>query len=253
MIAHSIPLPRLLSRGRPYISRPGDWHYVTASYHKGIFCTALIISAALHFLLIVGSNRAPTPARVKPAPEPETIQMVMPDLAEEKDLPVDELEKTDEAAGVVVPTLMDVPSRVSLDDTFVQPLQMNVPVQTDLTGLRLSTIPVKIARGGGGGFSGKIFDLAQLDRAPQPIVQLPPRFPLAVSKEVDYAEVVVDFVVNTSGDVRSVRIVSSSVSGLDQAVVDAVLKWTFRPGMKGGRKVNAHIRQPFHFKVTPDS
>jgi TonB family protein len=238
--------------GRPYVNRPGDWRYLGVPYRKGLPWTALLVSGALHALLIWGS-RPHQPARPVHVPEPEIIQMVMPEILEEKDQPVEELEDPAEKAGVTVPSLMDVPTRVALDQAFVQLIEVNVPAKVDVTGMKLTVIPVKIARGGHGGVEGKIFDLSQLDRAPEPLSQPPPRFPSAISKVYGHAEVVVDFIVDSSGGVRAIRILSSTTVGMEQPVIDALVKWTFRPGLKGGRKVNVHMRQPFKFNLLNDS
>jgi outer membrane biosynthesis protein TonB len=34
--------------------------------------------------------------------------------------------------------------------------------------------------------------------------------------------------------------------------MDAVVKWKFKPGQRGGRKVNTRVEQPIDFKVTED-
>ena len=186
--------------------------------------------------------------------EEAVIQMVMPDLKDEDEPPPADLaDAAEEPPGIVVPTLMDIPTHLDMADAFVQPLQQNVPVQTDLSGMKLSSIPVRIAQGPRSASGLKnIFDLSQLDRVPQALVQPAPRFPYELTKLVSQAEVVVEFIVDTGGNVRDATIVSSTYRGFEQSTLDGVGKWRFRPGMKGGRKVNTRIRQPVRFSVTKD-
>ena len=243
------PLPRR-APARP-AGRPGDWRYDGLPRPPRIPWLALVVSAGLHAFGLLGFNQGVHPVKAV-VREDAVIQMVMPDLKDDEEPPLADLEDAaEEPPGIVVPTLMDIPTHLDMADAFVQPLQQNVPVQTDLRGMKLSSIPVRIAQGPRSASGLKnIFDLSQLDRVPQAIVQPAPRFPYELTKVVSEAEVVVEFIVDTAGNVREATIVSSTLRGFEQSTLDAVGKWRFRPGMKGGRKVNTRIRQPVRFSVT---
>lgn len=234
-------------------SRTGDWYYHGLPKPARISWLAVLFSLGVHGLLLWGGGDRLAPRPVVVVKDEPIIQMVMPPLEEEEEKPVEELEEQVEIdPGVMVPRLVDLPSVVDLANPFVQPLDMSVSLQTGLDTASLTSIPLKIAQGGprSGGFNS-IFDISQLDRVPQPIVQQPPQFPFNLRKETDHAEVVVEFIVDTRGDTRDVRAVSSTHTGFEQAAVDGVVRWRFRPGMKTGRKVSTRMMVPIRFTVLP--
>ena len=52
----------------------------------------------------------------------------------------------------------------------------------------------------------------------------------------------VDFIVDTSGNVRAPYAASSSQREFESSAVAAVSKWRFRPGKKSGHTVNTHMQ-----------
>jgi protein TonB len=66
-------------------------------------------------------------------------------------------------------------------------------------------------------------------------------------------EVLVDFIVDSNGDVRNAYAVRSSQREFEAAAVQAVSKWKFRPGKKGGRNVNTHMQVPIVFTLNEES
>jgi len=250
-IEHAQPVPiRHLARAR---SRPGDWYYHGLPKPARISWPAVLFSLSVHGLLLWGGGDRPALRPVVVVKDEPIIQMVMPDLDEEEEKPVEELEEQVELdPGVMVPRLVDLPSAVDLANPFVQPLDMSVPLQTGLDTGSLTSIPLKIAPGGprAGGMKD-LFNISQLDRVPEPIVQPPPQFPVQLKKDVERAEVVVEFIVDSRGDTRDVRVVSSTHAGFEHAAVEGVGKWRFRPGMKTGRKVNTRMMVPIRFTVMP--
>ena len=235
-------------------SHLGDWHYMGLPKPARIPWLAALFSAGLHALLLWGGGARLAPRPVAVVPDEPVIQMVMPPLADEKEPPVEELEnQLDQDPGVQVPQLADLPSAVDLSNVFVQPLDLSVPLQTSLDASKMTSIPLKIAPAGHRPSGLKdLFDLAQLDRVPEPIVQPPPEFPYQLKKVVDQAEVVVEFIVDSRGETRDIRVRSSTHAGFEQPSIDGVSKWRFRPGLKGGRKVNTRMMIPIRFTVMPD-
>lgn len=236
----------------PVASRAGDWHYAGLGRSR-ISWLAVLVSASVHSLMLWGGGVRPAPQRVAAVEAEPVIQMVMPPLDEDKDEPVEQLDDPELAPAVEVPRLVDLPSAVTLN-SFVQPLEMNAALQTSLDTSRLTAIPVRIAAAGQRPGSGlkNLFDISQLDRVPEPIMQPEPVFPFNLKQEVDRAEVVVDFIVDTRGETRDIRATSSTHAGFEQAAIDGVAKWRFRAGMKDGRKVNTRMRVPIRFIVTTD-
>jgi protein TonB len=66
-------------------------------------------------------------------------------------------------------------------------------------------------------------------------------------------EVVVDFIVDTNGEVRNAYAAHSSQREFEAAAVQAVSKWKFRPGRKNGHAVFTHMQVPIVFTLNEDS
>jgi protein TonB len=245
------PAPR--RRPGRVVGRAGDWHYA-APARRRISWLAVLVSASAHvFLLWGGGPRPHHRPQVAALPTERLVQMEMPVLEEDEEEPVEELEAPDEAPAVQVPRLTDLPSAVTLN-SFVQPLEMNAALQTNLDTANLTSIPVRIAPAGqrpGHGLKN-LFDISQLDKKPEPITQPPPLVPHNLRKDFEYAEVIVEFIVDTRGETRDIRAVASTNAGFERPAIDGVAKWRFRPGMKDGRKVNTQTRVPIRFTITQE-
>jgi protein TonB len=153
--------------------------------------------------------------------------------------------------GIAVPTLADVPTQVDLSQAFVQQIDYSTLVpQQDLKAGATITIPTNIGRGSRlGEGMGKIFDLKDLDRSPEPVVKISPTVPATLRQAGAHAEVTVLFVVDAEGKVRNAEIFRSSDRRFDDASLIAIAKWKFRPGIKNGRRVNVRMMQPFLIDV----
>lgn len=232
----------------------GDWKYETFTRHARWLplAVAVIFSLSFHAVFLLGFNKKTVKVRVAQKEEVELIQMTMPPIEDEPDQKVEELtEQVDEQPTVAVPQLADVPS-VAVS-AFVQPLQYTPDIKADLSNAKVSQIPVNIGRGGKGlAGMGAIFEISQLDRAPTPIMQPAPVFPYALKQTVDEARVVVEFIVDSNGDVVAPFVVSTTHSGFNESAISGVSKWKFKPGMKAGKRVNTRVRAPVNFFVTTD-
>jgi protein TonB len=235
-------------------NRLGDWRYHGLPKPARISWLAVLFSAGVHALLLWGGGARPVRRVVAVQREP-VIQMVMPPLDEEEEKPVEELrDEAEMDPGVAVPRLADLPSTVELKDAFVQPLEMSVPLQNSFDASKLTSIPLKIASPGQRPSGLKdVFNISQLDRRPEPIMQTPPEFPFSLRQDVTEARVIVEFIVDTQGVTREIRVRSSTHPGFEQSSIDGVGKWRFRPGMKGGRKVNTRMMVPIEFKVLDET
>jgi len=61
--------------------------------------------------------------------------------------------------------------------------------------------------------------------------------------------VIVEAIISRTGQVENVRVLKGLPMGLDQAAVDAVKRWRFRPATQGGRPVNVYFILTVNFKV----
>lgn len=235
-------------------ARPAaTWQYRSKRRSLGIYWLAILVSTGVHVLVLFGFNRKPKPVHATVASEAVEVTIAMPDL---KDL--EEPEKVnveDDMAppdpGVPVPTLPDVPTQVDLSTAFVQQIDYNSLVPPpELSAAQTITIPKNISRGAKIGEGMKnLFNLAELDRAPVPVVQVKPTTPPSLRRVGGTAEVKVAFIVDTEGRVVQPTVLSSTDNDCESSALIAVSKWKFRPGMKGGRKVNTRMMQPIIFTV----
>ena len=178
--------------------------------------------------------------------EAPVIQLEMPKLEPEPPEPVEGNESSSEVASLVPPSVADVPGVVDLN-SFVQPVQPPPPPTAGVT----MTIPKSTGPTTSGGMT-KVFDLKDLDQAPVPRFRAQPAYPFEMKRQGVSAEVLIEFICDGNGDVRDARVIKSENSAFDAAALDAIYKWKFRPGKKGGRPVNARMQQPFVFSIADE-
>jgi len=185
-------------------------------------------------------KEVPTIALDLPPPEPEEPEIVENTVS---DAPA-------EVADLAPPMQSDVPSAV-IDSPFVQQIQAPPP-----PGLARPSASIVIPTNPRPAVVGKpmanLFDLAALDKKPVPTFQAQPQYPLDLKRTGIEGEVLVRFIVDATGAVRDPVIIRSTHSGFEDAVLAAVLRWRFRPGEKGGAKVNTgnvQILIPFSLKA----
>lgn len=101
-----------------------------------------------------------------------------------------------------------------------------------------------------GATDGKIYNLGELDRPPSVRGRRsPPDYPFELKKNGIQGETLVRFVVDTQGKVRDIEIVWADHPGFGKAAADAVAKWKFNPGKKGGVLVNTRMQLPIGFHL----
>ncbi len=94
-----------------------------------------------------------------------------------------------------------------------------------------------------------IFEMKDLDERPRATVQTKPQYPLDLRQAGIGGRVEVEFLVDPTGSVRNVKIISSTNPGFDENVLRAVRTWRFEPGKKNGKKVTVRVRQPIPFST----
>jgi periplasmic protein TonB len=252
-LAHSgCDMPAGRHRPTRLPDQPGLWKYERVTRSPLAMGLAILVSLGLHVFVLLGFNHRPPPVRPVLVDDGPLIQMTMPDLEDEKEKPVDSLDDTEavETPAIAVPMLVDVPTIVPVS-AFVQPLDFTPALNVDPNAVRLSAVPVNIARGSGTAAKiGKIFDVSQLDRQPQAIFQPPPVFPADLRREYPECTVVVGFIITAKGEVTAPYIISSQVRRFEEAALTGVLKWKFKPGFRGGRAVNTRTQIAISFRVS---
>ena len=95
-----------------------------------------------------------------------------------------------------------------------------------------------------------LFDLKNLDQIPQARFQSNPVYPFEMRRAGIEGNVLVGFIVDSKGNVREAYPIRSTHREFESAAVQAVSKWRFRPGKKGGRAVNTKMQIPIVFSIT---
>jgi RNA polymerase sigma factor (sigma-70 family) len=122
-------------------------------------------------------------------------------------------------------------------------------LQVTAAGLRTRLEEIARAEGARRAKSAQVFDITMLDQTPVARFQARPQYPFEMRRAGIGGEVVVDFVVDANGDVQKAYAVRSSQREFEAAAVEAVSKWKFKPGRKGGSDVGTHMQVPIVFSV----
>jgi len=162
-----------------------------------------------------------------------------------------------------VPPQLPVPEAKVVEDKTILP-------KPDLMTVREDIVPLKVfldfelgALDVGGDFDvsfsvnpqlgavgSYVFELGDIDSAPQPLVQLRPHYPAHARMRQVEGNVVVIFVVSTNGRTENIRILSSSSDGIfDRAAGRAIERWRFSPGTLDGKPVAVQVRQNIRFEL----
>ncbi len=207
----------------------------------------LVVSLALHSSIYLFSHgKAPPPKRDAKAKE-ELIQFEMPPLDEEKEDVVKDLDDAPVENQLAPPSLVDMPSVVPVN-AFTQPLTPPPPPNM-VASKGAITIPVNKPGANFGKGIDNLFNVGDLDQKPVLRVSVNPTYPYEMSRAGITGEVMVEFIINTNGDVTQAQVVRSSHREFEAPAVQAVLKWKFKPGRKGGRTVNVRAAQPIEFNL----
>lgn len=209
----------------------------------------LIVSVGLHVTFLYGFNTKAAPKAKAAEETTEVIQLEMPEIEPEKEETVEELTEDAPTNQLAPPSLVDVPS-VS-PSVFTQPLQP--PPPPGLTAAK-GAIAIPVVKPGtklGQGMKD-LFDVANLDQPPVLRVPVQPNYPFEMRRAGISGEVLVEYIVDSNGRVSQAQVVRSSQREFEQPAMQAVLKWQFRPGRKGGRAVNTRVQQVITFNLNED-
>jgi protein TonB len=95
------------------------------------------------------------------------------------------------------------------------------------------------------------FEAREVDREPRLVSRVPPIYPYSARRRGINGEVVVRFLVDTSGRVNKLTIVRAQPKGIfEQAVEQSINRWRFKPGYFQGRPVATWVVLPIRFKLS---
>lgn len=185
---------------------------------------------------------------------------------QEKAIPVVQMQVSDLAAP---PPLSEdtPPPQVQVEPTAAPPVAaIPVPVpdaeappeQTIMTQEEISSATPGISTEGDGGQivvappsdegMPSLGEYVYVEELPEAINRVPPRYPdLAREAGVD-GTVLVQALVDKGGKVRDVK-VTKSIPMLDQAALDAVKQWTFKPALSNNKPVAVWVAVPVKFSL----
>ena len=93
------------------------------------------------------------------------------------------------------------------------------------------------------------FDVADLEKRPEAVSQVPPTYPPELRKAKIEGLVTLAFVLSEDGRVEEPRVETSSRPEFERPALEAIRKWRFKPGIKDGQAVRTYVRIPMRFRV----
>ena len=103
--------------------------------------------------------------------------------------------------------------------------------------------------GSGGGMGGGAYHIGGEVSAPTLIFKTEPEYSEEARKAKYSGSVLLSIVVDANGLPRDIKVVRPLGLGLDEKAIEAVMKWRFRPGMKGGRAVPVQAQVEVSFRL----
>lgn len=209
----------------------------------------ILISAGFHLAVLFGDRFIPDKAPVKKVEEePEKIQLIAMPKLDEPEPEIVEVTEDVKPLDLAPPMQQDVPQLVT-PDSFVQKIQPPPPEGVTISASMTIVPEVRDPNM----FRGmQVFDLSMLDQRPEARFQAKPQYPFEMRRAGISGEVLVEFIVDTRGDVQDAHAIRSSQREFEAAAVQAVTKWKFKPGRKGGREVPTRMHVPIVFTLNDE-
>ena len=106
-----------------------------------------------------------------------------------------------------------------------------------------------VGEGRGGGVGGGFFHVGGGVSAPRVIFQPDPEYSEEARKAKQQGEVLISLVVDEHGKPIKVKVIRPLGMGLDEKAMEAVSRWTFKPGMKDGKPVPVMAQVAVSFRL----
>jgi len=103
--------------------------------------------------------------------------------------------------------------------------------------------------GSGGGTGGGAFRIGGDVSAPVLVSKAEPEYSEEARKAKFSGTVLLSIVVDANGNPRDIHVVRQLGLGLDEKAIEAVMKWRFRPGMRGGHPVATQAQVEVNFRL----
>ena len=106
-----------------------------------------------------------------------------------------------------------------------------------------------VGPGHGGGFGGGVYKIGGGVSAPVPLYRPEPEYSEEARKAKFQGTVLLYVEIDEQGKTRNIRVVRPLGLGLDEKAIEAVSKWRFKPGMKGGAPVAVGATIEVNFRL----
>ena len=209
------------------------------------FLIATFFSLGLHLALLFGGWNSVRTGLLNDSVAADFICVTVPLVPPDEPEPIEEPEVELRPPDIAPPMQSDRPEPVR-PDSFVQKLQPPRPEGVEIS-TKMNIVPE--VRNGGEVGRIQVFDVTMLDQRPVPRFQARPQYPFEMRRAGTTGEVVVDFIVDAQGQVQNAYALRSSRAEFESAAVQAVSKWSFRPGRKDGRAVPTRMQVPILFTL----
>lgn len=103
--------------------------------------------------------------------------------------------------------------------------------------------------GSGGGTGGGAYRIGGDVSAPVLVNKVEPEYSEEARKAKYSGTVLLSIVVDANGMPRDIHVIRPLGLGLDEKAIEAVMKWRFRPGLKGGRPVATQAQVEVNFRL----
>ena len=204
-----------------------------------------VVTVTIEAFVAWGGNLTHYVPKARVKEEEIKLDIVMPKLEPDEPDVVEEQEQR--PVEIAPPMQLDVPQAVT-PQSFVQQIE---PPPPDLSALAKNIVKIPEVRSGLQGV--EIFDISKLDQQPIAKFQARPQYPFEMRRAGISGDVLVDFIVDTNGDVRNAFAAHSSQREFEASAVQAVSKWKFKPGRKNGHNVYTHMQVPIVFTLNEES
>ena len=213
------------------------------------FILATLLSIGVHVAVLFGNftGRVPSPA-ADDAEKETVIGYIFPLMPPDEPEVIETTDVESKPVDLALPTQTDLPQPVQ-PDSFPQKIQPPPP-EGVIISKEMSVVPE--VRNSGVFQGTAVFDPSRVDQVPTPRFQARPQYPFEMRRQGIAGEVVVDFIVDTQGEVRNAYALRSSQREFEAAAVAAVSKWKFRPGRKDGRDVPTRLQVPIVFTLNQE-
>jgi TonB family protein len=97
-----------------------------------------------------------------------------------------------------------------------------------------------------------VYDISKLTVKPKPTAQPQPKYPETLKASGVAGNVVLDFVIDSKGNVRNLRALKSTQAEFEAPAIEAVNQWKYSPASKEGSPVHTHVQMTMRFTTDPN-